>query len=106
MGAPGFAAGVRWQRLIGFPFGYFCAGRQTRGSRAGDGMADELDVVINLIALRNGDWGYLESEMRAIVALVHGHAGSGREAKGMSGEWSEQGWKNTESDHRKAGSER
>jgi deoxyribose-phosphate aldolase len=25
---------------------------------------DELDVVINLIALKNGDWSYLEKEMR------------------------------------------
>jgi len=33
--------------------------------------ADELDVVINLIALKNGQWDYLESEMTQIVKAIH-----------------------------------
>ena len=33
--------------------------------------ADELDIVINLIALKNGDWSYLEKEMQKQVALIH-----------------------------------
>ena len=33
--------------------------------------AEELDVVINLIALKNGDWTYLEKEMQALVVLIH-----------------------------------
>jgi len=33
--------------------------------------ADELDVVINLIALKNGDWTHLQKEMQELVALIH-----------------------------------
>ncbi len=33
--------------------------------------ADELDVVINLIALKNGDWSYLEKEMKQLVSIIH-----------------------------------
>ncbi len=33
--------------------------------------ADELDVVINLIALKSKAWQYLELEMEAIVEEAH-----------------------------------
>jgi deoxyribose-phosphate aldolase len=33
--------------------------------------ADELDVVINLIALKEEAWSRLESEMRALVGPIH-----------------------------------
>jgi deoxyribose-phosphate aldolase len=33
--------------------------------------ADELDVVINLVALKNKAWQYLELEMEQIVELAH-----------------------------------
>ncbi|HZE84119.1 MAG TPA: deoxyribose-phosphate aldolase [Puia sp.] len=81
-GGTGVAAGVKVATVIGFPFGYSALAAKLAEAEQAMGMADELDVVINLIALRNGDWGYLESEMRAIVALVHGHAGSGERGEG------------------------
>jgi deoxyribose-phosphate aldolase len=57
--------------VIGFPFGYSVLAAklaETEKSRL-DG-ADELDVVINLMALRSGDWSYLEWEMREILKLA------------------------------------
>ena len=33
--------------------------------------ADELDIVINLIALRNGDWEYLDKEIRLLLEIIH-----------------------------------
>ena len=42
---------------------------ETKGAIA-DGT-DELDVVINLIALKNGDWHYLKTEMQELIDLVH-----------------------------------
>ena len=33
---------------------------------------EEVDVVIDLTALKSGEWNYLEEEMRAIMELAHG----------------------------------
>jgi deoxyribose-phosphate aldolase len=33
--------------------------------------ADELDIVINLTALKSGSWSYLESEMDLLVEPIH-----------------------------------
>lgn len=63
---------VKVATVIGFPFGY-------SGSRAKvfevqqaiqDG-ADELDMVINLIALKSKAWPYLESEVQHIIEATH-----------------------------------
>lgn len=35
--------------------------------------ADEIDYVINITALKNKDYDYLEEEMRAIVDICHAH---------------------------------
>jgi deoxyribose-phosphate aldolase len=32
--------------------------------------ADELDMVINLIALKNNDWTYLASELNAVMQVI------------------------------------
>src|SRR5205814_1061385 len=34
---------------------------------------DELDVVINLVALKNKAWSYLQLEMESIVEVAHEH---------------------------------
>ncbi|HEY8735243.1 MAG TPA: deoxyribose-phosphate aldolase [Puia sp.] len=63
---------VKTATVIGFPMGYSSLESkisEIQGAIA-DG-ADEMDTVINLIALKNGDWSYLEKEMRHQVALVH-----------------------------------
>ncbi len=63
---------VKTATVIGFPMGYSSLDAKiTETEEAISDGADELDVVINLIALKNGDWPYLENEMQSIVSLIH-----------------------------------
>jgi len=65
-------SGVKTATVIGFPFGYSV--RQAKQAEAEQAIidgADELDAVINLVALKDGDWKYLENEMLAITGLAH-----------------------------------
>jgi deoxyribose-phosphate aldolase len=66
------AGDVKVATVIGFPFGYSVLNAKLAETEQAlaDG-ADELDVVINLVALKNGDWGYLTREMAAITERVH-----------------------------------
>jgi deoxyribose-phosphate aldolase len=65
-------AGVRTATVIGFPFGYsVTSAKLTEVDRAIVDGADELDVVINLGALKDGNWLDLEEEMRMIVNYAH-----------------------------------
>jgi deoxyribose-phosphate aldolase len=64
--------GVKTATVIGFPMGYSSLDAkiiETQNAIAD--AADELDVVINLIALKNGDWSYLDKEMQSLVSLIH-----------------------------------
>ena len=61
-------SGVKTATVIGFPFGYSIGrAKQAEAQQAIQDGADELDVVINLIALKSKAWEYLELEMEAIV---------------------------------------
>jgi deoxyribose-phosphate aldolase len=63
---------VKTATVIGFPMGY--SSLDSKISEIKDAIndgADELDTVINLIALKNGDWSYLETEIQQQVALIH-----------------------------------
>jgi deoxyribose-phosphate aldolase len=66
------AASVKVATVIGFPFGYSSLKAKLAEAEQAAQLADELDVVINLIALKNGDRGFLEEEMQAITELAHG----------------------------------
>ncbi|MBS1664370.1 MAG: deoxyribose-phosphate aldolase [Bacteroidetes bacterium] len=74
-GAEGSAVAVpvKVATVIGFPFGYSVVGAKLAEVEAaiGDG-ADELDIVINLVALKEGDWDLLEEEMRVLTERAHG----------------------------------
>jgi len=60
--------------VIGFPFGYsILKAKVTEAEQALLDGADELDMVINLVALRAGDWTYLEKEIQTLTTLVHDH---------------------------------
>jgi deoxyribose-phosphate aldolase len=66
-------ATVKVATVIGFPFGYSVVpAKLAEVEQALTDGADELDVVINLVALKNGDWEYLTREMAAVTELVHG----------------------------------
>ena len=62
---------VKVATVIGFPFGY--APIESKVAEAVlslvDG-ADELDMVINLVALKNGDWEYLEREIQLVKDII------------------------------------
>jgi len=63
---------VKVATVIGFPFGYsVAAAKLAETDRAIEDGADELDVVINLSALKSGSWSYLESEMRRLTEYIH-----------------------------------
>lgn len=66
------AAGVKVATVIGFPFGYsFTRAKLAEVEQALEDGADELDVVINLATLKDGDWACLESEMRLLMDSIH-----------------------------------
>jgi deoxyribose-phosphate aldolase len=62
---------VKIATVIGFPFGYAAAEAKIAEIILAmvDG-ADELDMVVNLIALKNNDWQYLANEITHILPIV------------------------------------
>lgn len=62
---------VKVATVIGFPFGYAAIEAKLAEALLAivDG-ADELDMVINLIALKNNDWQYLANEINHIMPIV------------------------------------
>jgi len=72
--AKGYLKGtdVKISTVIGFPFGYSNAKAKIfETQQAIEDGADEMDVVINLVALRGKAWAYLESEVKYLVQSVH-----------------------------------
>jgi len=62
---------VKVATVIGFPFGYSAIEAKVAEIVLAiiDG-ADELDVVINISALKNNDWQFLASELNAILPII------------------------------------
>lgn len=62
---------VKVATVIGFPFGYSAIEAKLAEILLSivDG-ADELDVVINILALKNNDWLYLSNEINHIMPVV------------------------------------
>lgn len=60
--------------VIGFPFGYSCISAKVEEVKKAiaDG-ADELDIVINLCALKSADWDYLSAEITACLQPIRLH---------------------------------
>jgi len=63
---------IKVATVIGFPFGYSTTmAKLAEVEQAIADGADELDIVINLIALREGSWDQLEEEMRMLTLRAH-----------------------------------
>ena len=63
---------VKIATVIGFPFGYSIARAKVfEAQQAMQDGADELDVVINLVALKAKAWPYLESEVKHMIETAH-----------------------------------
>ena len=63
---------VKVATVIGFPSGYSAlAAKIEEIKRAiGEGV-DELDVVINLCAVKNADWNYVKNELESLTTACH-----------------------------------
>jgi len=63
---------VKIATVIGFPFGYSATEAKVAETVLAlvDG-ADEVDMVINLIALKMKDWNYLSKEITLISDVIH-----------------------------------
>ncbi len=58
--------------VIGFPMGYSAtASKVEEIKRAIDEGADELDVVINICALKEGNWSYVANDINTMTTAVH-----------------------------------
>lgn len=71
--AKNFLAGtpVKSATVIGFPFGYSATeAKLAEVIMAIVDGADELDMVINIAALKNNDWQYLAGELNSILHVV------------------------------------
>lgn len=62
---------VKVATVIGFPFGYSAIEAKLAETMLAivDG-ADELDVVINISALKNNDWQYLANEINTLLPVI------------------------------------
>lgn len=62
---------VKVATVIGFPFGYSAVEAKLAETLLAivDGV-DELDIVINLIALKNNDWLYLANEINHLFPVI------------------------------------
>ena len=62
---------VKVATVIGFPFGYSAIEAKVAETVLAivDG-ADELDLVINISAIKNKDWQFLASEINAILPII------------------------------------
>ena len=65
-------SGVKTCTVIGFPHGGHASAAKLREAEiALDDGAEELDMVINIVAARSGMWDVVVGEIRDIVALGH-----------------------------------
>lgn len=63
--------GVKVITVIGFPFGYsHTPAKVEEARRAIDEGAHELDMVINIIALKAGDMNYLKNELTSVATMT------------------------------------
>lgn len=57
--------------VVGFPFGYSAIEAKVAESVLSIiDEADELDMVANILAIRNGDWTYVEKEIATVMPLI------------------------------------
>ncbi len=58
--------------VVGFPMGYSAIPSKVEEvKRAIDEGADEIDFVVNLCAVKNGDWTYISNEINSITGATH-----------------------------------
>ncbi len=59
--------------VVGFPLGYeTCAGKVADTKKCLEDGASEIDMVINICAVKNKDYAYVEDEIRALRKVTEG----------------------------------
>ena len=62
---------VRIATVVGFPYGYAeTSTKVAEARRCLDEGADELDMVINLAAVKSADWSYVKTEIEQLATTV------------------------------------
>lgn len=63
---------VKTATVIGFPFGYSAIEAKVTETLLAivDGV-DELDMVANISAIKNGDWNFIKQEAETLIAIAH-----------------------------------
>ena len=63
--------GVRLATVIGFPYGYSeTLIKVAEARRSIEEGADELDIVINIAAVKSADWAYVKTEIEQMATTV------------------------------------
>jgi deoxyribose-phosphate aldolase len=63
---------VKASTTIGFPHGgHTTAIKIAEARQALHDGGEELDMVVNISQVRSGDWGYVQSDIRAVTELAH-----------------------------------
>ncbi|MFT3746943.1 MAG: deoxyribose-phosphate aldolase [Agriterribacter sp.] len=68
---------IKVATVIGFPFGYSAIEAKVAETVLAivDG-ADELDMVMNISAVKNNDWGYIAQEINTILPIIRNNSRS------------------------------
>lgn len=65
-------ASVKVATVIGFPLGYSTTpSKAAEIVKAIDDGADELDVVVNISAVKSGDWNYVKNDINTMTVAAH-----------------------------------
>jgi deoxyribose-phosphate aldolase len=63
---------VKVATVIGFPMGYSATPAKVEEIKRGiDEGADEFDVVINITALKSGNWNFVRNDLETMTRAVH-----------------------------------
>lgn len=63
---------IKVATVIGFPMGYSATAAKVEEIKRGiDEGADEFDVVINLAALKSGNWNFVRNDLETMTRAVH-----------------------------------
>jgi len=63
---------VKVATVIGFPMGYSCTPAKVEEvKRAIEEGADEVDVVINICAVKNSNWSYVKNDIESMTMATH-----------------------------------
>lgn len=67
----GDGAATRVCTVISFPMGYSAiVAKSEEGKRAFDDGADEIDAVLNVAAVKSGNWSYVERDVDAVATTT------------------------------------